>query len=187
MAKKVFVFLTDGFEEVEALSVVDFLRRAGAELTTVSISESKTVTGSHNIPVIADSLIKDIDADSACCIVLPGGPGAAKLAACAPLDKIIRDFESAEKLICAICAAPSVVLGTKGLLSGRTYTCYPGTEAQVRCESGCANWTPEMVVADGNLITGRGPGAALKFSLRIIEALFGKERATEIAEQTLTA
>lgn len=185
--------MADGFEEIEALTAVDLLRRAGAEVTTVKVSKDdnsrdKNVMGSHKISVCADALLSEINFGIADCIVLPGGmPGSANLAASGGLDKIIRDFDAADKLICAICAAPAVVLGAKGILNGRTFTCYPGAEAQVICGGrageGCAQWSSSPVVKDGNLITSRAPGTAIKFSLKIIEALFDKDTSLKIQEQ----
>lgn len=186
MEKSVLVFLAAGFEEVEALTVVDYLRRAGAQVLMVSVSGEETVTGSHGISVQTGALITAVDADTADALVLPGGmPGSKNLAASPELDAILRRFDNQGKLICAICAAPAVVLGSKGLLDGKTFTCYPGTESGVRCGEGFARWSPEKVVVCGGVITSRGPGTAGLFALKIIEALFGGDAAQKIAEQTL--
>jgi 4-methyl-5(b-hydroxyethyl)-thiazole monophosphate biosynthesis len=183
MSKKVFVFLAEGFEEVEALTPVDYLRRAGLDVITVSITTDKTVNGAHKIPVLADTLIGKINPEEADCVILPGGmPGTTGLAASAELDAIVRKFDAEKKLIAAICAAPALVLGSKGILDGRHYTCYPGMEAQVPCgPNGCPEWHGEPVVEDGHLITSRGAGTADLFAIKIIEKLIDKSTAQKIA------
>jgi 4-methyl-5(b-hydroxyethyl)-thiazole monophosphate biosynthesis len=184
MAKKVFLFLADGFEEVEAVTPLDYLRRAGADLVTVSISGKKEVCGAHNVVIRADALIGEIDAPSGSGIVLPGGmPGSANLAASPELDAIIRRFDAEKKYIAAICAAPVFVLGVKGILDGRRYTCYPGAEAEL-CR-GCAEWCAEPVVVSEHIITSRGPGTAGIFAEKIIEVLFDKETAKKITDAVL--
>ncbi|MDR2467675.1 MAG: DJ-1/PfpI family protein [Spirochaetaceae bacterium] len=187
MSKKVFVFLAPGFEEVEAIIPLDFLRRAGAQVTSIAVHTDRLVRGSHDIPIMADMLISEADETDGDCIVLPGGmPGSTNLAASEELDRIIRKYDAERKLVCAICAAPAVVLGSKGILDGRMFTCYPGAEANVRCGSGgCAEWSAEKVVVDEHLITSRGAGTAALFAVKIIEKLFDKTLAGKIAEQTL--
>ncbi|MDR2510004.1 MAG: DJ-1/PfpI family protein [Spirochaetaceae bacterium] len=186
MTKKVFVFLADGFEEVETITPIDFLRRAGAEVTTVSISDLPLVNGAHSVVIAADKRISEFSGD-ADAIVLPGGmPGAVNLAESRELDAIIRRFHAEEKLICAICAAPSRVLAAKGLLAGRKCACYPGSEADLPKDlPESPLWQEDAVVIDGHFITSRSAGSAPQFSLAIIERLFGRAKEDEVARQLL--
>jgi 4-methyl-5(b-hydroxyethyl)-thiazole monophosphate biosynthesis len=185
MKKKALVFLAEGFEEVEAITPIDYLRRAGVEALSVSVSGERMVRGAHGVSVCADAAIFEINADEADCIVLPGGlPGAVNLAASKELDEIIRTHHAEGKLVCAICASPALVLGPKGILNGRHFTCYPGMEAQIQC---CADWSGEKVVVDEHIVTSRGPGTAAAFSLKIIEKLLGKEPAKKLEEAALLA
>jgi 4-methyl-5(b-hydroxyethyl)-thiazole monophosphate biosynthesis len=174
----VFIFLADGFEEIEAVTPLDFLRRAGIDAAAVSITERRVVTGSHGIALTADRTMAEIAGLPFDAVVLPGGmPGSTNLAASGALDALIKEAAAGGKLIAAICAAPAVVLAPKGVLAGKKFTCYPGMEKEV---SAGAVWLPEKVVVDGNLITSRGPGTAALFALAVIEKLAGKE----IAQQT---
>ena len=126
--KKVSIFLAEGFEEVEALTPADLLRRAGAEVTLVSIKAEKTVTGSHGISITADRLFEETDYEDADLLVLPGGmPGTLNLKACEPLLALLKEHNAKGKKLAAICAAPTV-LGHAGLLNGKNATCYPGCE-----------------------------------------------------------
>ena len=171
------MFLADGFEDLEALSVVDVARRASLSLRTVSVTGNKAVTSSHGVTMMADELF---DAESICrdaeMIVLPGGmPGAASLADHEGLRKLILGFCAANRPVAAICAAP-MVLGRLGLLKGKKATCYPGFEKYLEG----AEVTGKMVEQDGNIITGRGPGAALEFAFTIVAKLAGKPKADEV-------
>jgi 4-methyl-5(b-hydroxyethyl)-thiazole monophosphate biosynthesis len=188
MPKKAILLLADGFEEVEALTPVDYLRRAGIEVSTAAIGSSPVVTGSHGIPVRADAKLEDlIRQDKAAvsswdAVLLPGGmPGAANLAASAETGAFLKDMAAAGKWVCAICASPAVVLFPLGLLKGRDFTCFPGMETQV---SG-ASWKEESVVADGNIITSRAAGTAAAWAFRIIGELAGEETARKIASSVL--
>jgi 4-methyl-5(b-hydroxyethyl)-thiazole monophosphate biosynthesis len=185
MAKKVIVFLADGFEEVEAITPADYLRRADIEVTTISINGSQTVKGAHNIPVIADAVLAKLGAiDPAAWdgVLLPGGmPGSTNLAASTGVGTVLKAFSVAGKLICAICAAPAYVLAPLGILAGKRFTCYPGTEELV---SG-AKWSDEPVVVDGNLITSRAAGTAGAFAAAIIAKLAGETKSKKIAESVL--
>jgi 4-methyl-5(b-hydroxyethyl)-thiazole monophosphate biosynthesis len=183
MSKKGLVFLADGFEEVEAVTPVDYLRRAGIEVTAVSVSGSRTVTGAHGLPVVAGAIIADLPADAAWdVLVCPGGmPGASNLAASAALVSLLKAQAGAGRLVAAICAAPAVVLAPLGLLRGRRFTCYPGMEGSV---SG-AQWSADKVVTDGNIITGRGAGTAGLFAEAIIERVLGRTEAEKVAEAVL--
>jgi len=162
---KVYIFLAEGFEEIEALTVVDLLRRAQIEINMVSITGSLQVTGSHQISVMADVLFEDAKFDDADMLVLPGGlPGTINLMKHEGLDKLLRKFHSESKNMAAICAAPTI-LGNKGLLEGKKATCYPG------CENELTGSTVlyDDVVIDGNIITSRGLGTAIDFALAIIK------------------
>lgn len=169
----IYVFLADGFEEIEALAPVDVMRRAGLAVCTVGVT-GETVTGSHGISVKADALKFD-PADMEA-VVLPGGmPGTRRLDE-SPL--VAEALEAAEKkscLIAAICAAPSV-LGHKGLLKGRRATCFPGWEKELTG----ASYTGEPVTADGNILTARGAGVALEFGLALTARLVSPEKAEEL-------
>lgn len=175
---KAYIFLADGFEEVEALTVVDFLRRAQIDISMVSITGDLKVTGSHQITVVADMLFGDGKFEEADLLILPGGmPGTTALMNHEGLDKLLRDFHGKNKTIAAICAAPSV-LGTKGLLEGKRATCYPGFESKLK---GCIA-TGEDVVIDGNIITSKGPGTAMDFALTLISVFKDKGTSRKIAE-----
>ena len=173
-----YVFLADGFEEVEALTSVDVLRRAGIPVTTVSINPGREVTGAHGVTVVADSLFDDNDYSDAEWLVLPGGiPGAPNLMAHDGLrDALMAQDERGAK-IAAICASPAVVLGPLGILQGRVAVCYPGLENTVEG----VDWIDSMVAVDGHVVTGRGPAAATAFALAIIEQTMGADKAAEVA------
>lgn len=174
----VLIFLADGFEEVEALTVVDLLRRADIDITTVSIEDTMTVTGRSNITVEADKLIDDVDFDSADTIVLPGGmPGTKNLAACKVLMNHVDKYAEHGKRLCAICAAPTVY-GKCGLLKGKRACCYPGMEQDLLD----AVVTYDPVTVDGNFITSRGAGTAIDFALAIIEQIKGRNIAENISK-----
>lgn len=176
---KVCVFFGTGYEEIEALAVVDILRRQGIDTQMVSVMNDKTVTGSHQIPVVMDSLIDDVDFDCVDMIVLPGGmQGTNKLEECEPLMRQVDSFLASGKAVAAICAAPTI-LGHRGHLKGKKAICYPGMEQQL---SG-AEVVYEAAVRDGNIITGRGMGCAIAFALMIVEYFADKKAADEMAEK----
>ena len=176
--KTIFVFLADGFEEVEALTPVDVLRRAGLTVETVSVMEGPVVVGAHGVPVVADSMFGDIALEDAQMLLLPGGmPGASNLDAHEGLDSMIRAFASEGKDLAAICAAP-LVFGKRGLLEGRKATCYPGFEEFLKG----AEYTATLVEQDGNIITGKGPGTAMDFSFAIVEKYVGIEKVKELKQ-----
>ncbi|MDR2097468.1 MAG: DJ-1/PfpI family protein [Spirochaetaceae bacterium] len=185
--KRVYLFLADGFEEVEALTPADYLRRAGIDVKLVSISGGKTVTGSHGIPVIADMLAADLCRAPVSVgdgLILPGGlPGAEKLAASGEVDALLKEAARAGVLICAICASPAFVLAPKGLLDGRRWTCYPGAESGAGKAK--ESWIEDRVAADKNLITSRAAGTAAEWSVKIIETLLGAEAAAKVAQSVL--
>jgi 4-methyl-5(b-hydroxyethyl)-thiazole monophosphate biosynthesis len=182
MPKRALVFLAEGFEEVEAVTPVDFLRRAGIEVTTVAVGNDKTVTGAHGVPVVADKTMADIAGLPYDAVVLPGGmPGSKNLAVSDGVNAVIREAAAKGKPIAAICAAPVVVLAPAGLLAGKKFTCFPGMEK----DAADAVWREEPVVVDGNLITSRGAGTAALFALAVIEHLLDKEAAEKIGKSTL--
>lgn len=173
----VYVFLADGFEEIEALTVVDLLRRASVDVTTVSITENILVHGAHGIDVMADILFKD-DLSEADMLVLPGGgQGTKNLLAHEGLKGLLIDYEKKSRYLAAICAAPSI-LGTHGLLKGKRAICYPGFEDKLTG----AIVTNDKVVVDGKFITSKGPGTSIEFSLELIKILCGEETANEILD-----
>lgn len=175
---KIGVFLADGFEEIEGLTVVDLLRRAGVEIVTVSIMGKKEICGAHQITVLADELYEQTDFSELDGIVLPGGmPGTVNLGNHAGVKKQIVEFDKAGKLVAAICAAPSV-LGQNGILQGRKAVCYPGMEDKLTG----AEVVYEETLQAGNVITSRGMGTAIPFALKLTEYLAGKEKAEELAE-----
>jgi len=175
--KTAYIFFADGFEEIEALTSVDVLRRAGVNVVMVSITEDEIVRGAHNISMLADKTIDNVDFCEADLLLLPGGmPGAANLAACDELAKQLKAFAAEGKPYAAICAAP-FVLGQLGLLKGKKATCYPGFEVQLEG----AIVTGAMAQQDGNVITGKGPAAAMEFALKVAALLVGKEKADEVA------
>jgi len=191
MAKKAIVLLADGFEDVEAVTPIDYLRRAGIEVTTVSISESLTVTSKWGgIKMTANSTLTDIvkqGTDGYDAVIAPGGmPGSTNLAASKETGALIKKMAADGKLVCAICAAPALVLAPLGLLNGKKFTCYPGMEEKVT-NAGCAGckWSDNHVVTDGNIITSRGAGTAGLFAVTIIEKLLDKAAAQKIADAVL--
>lgn len=176
--KRAAVFFGTGYEEIEALTVVDLLRRAGIEVVCVSINNEKTVTGSHNITVTMDAGIAGIDFDSFDILVCPGGmPGTKNLEACETLTNQLRAFYDAGKLIGAICAAPSI-FGHMGLLNGKKACIYPGMEAEL---AGAEVVYDKVVKAD-NVITSRGMGTAIAFGLEIVANLLDKETAEKLGK-----
>ena len=177
--KDSFVFLADGFEEVEALTPVDVMRRAGIPVKTVSITNSLQVKGAHGVIVTADVLFDNTMFVGAPWIVLPGGmPGALNLYEFAPLRGLLKNqYESENGRIAAICASPAVVLGQMGLLKGREATCYPGFEDKMEG----AKISENRVVADDKFVLGAGPALALKWSLAIVEKECGSEKVDEVA------
>lgn len=180
MAKS-YLFLADGFEEIEALTTVDLLRRGGMEVITVSITDNHLVTGANGITAKADALFGDTDFTGAEWLIIPGGmPGSTNLAAFAPLSALLKRH-AADGKIAAICAAPAVVLYPLGLLDGQTATCYPGFEAQ--CPK--TEMTGQRVVACGRIITANGPSSAFPFALAILENTMGVETARQVGAGTL--
>ena len=172
----VYVFFADGFEEIEGLTVVDLLRRAGVALSMVSVTGRSKVSGSHGICIDTDLLIEDIK-EEADMLVLPGGmPGTLHLMEHKQLGALLLKQQEAGRWLAAICAAPSV-FASYGFLKGRKATSYPGKLT----EDDCASYLEEEVVVDGNLVTSRGLGTAIPFALKLIEILVDADTADRIA------
>ena len=178
--KNVLVFIADGSEEIEALSPIDYLRRAGLSVSVVSVgTASRTVTMAHKVSVNADITLESYLSSAADslpdAVVVPGGmPGAANIAASRSAVALLEACCRAGKLVCAICAAPALVLSKTSALEGKSWTCYPGMEGNAAAFSaGHREGVP--FVHDGNVITGRGPGAAEEFSMEIVKTLCGQE------------
>ena len=179
--KTVYLFLATGFEEIEALTIVDMLRRAEIDITTVSISRNLQVEGAHGITVTADCTWVELSTEDADWLILPGGmPGTKRLGECKPLVSLLQRQAAANKNIAAICAAPSV-LGQAGLLNGYKATCYPGFEQFLTG----ATVTGDNVTVDRNITTGKGPGAAISFATAIITQIAGEEKAREVTSGML--
>ncbi|MCD8348714.1 MAG: DJ-1/PfpI family protein [Lachnospiraceae bacterium] len=178
-----YVFLADGFEEIEGLTVVDLLRRAGIAVQTVSIMESTSIHGSHGIEVKADLLFDEVSGSVAQLLVLPGGmPGTTYLAAHEGLAQLLKEQDAAGRQIAAICAAPTV-LGQLGLLKGRTAVCYPGLEEKLTG----AQVTMNEVEVSGNVTTSRGMGTAISFGLSLVAQLRGADTADKLAKSIVFA
>ncbi|MBO5286495.1 MAG: DJ-1/PfpI family protein [Clostridia bacterium] len=177
----VYLFLADGFEEIEALCALDFLRRADIETLTVGVS-GKSAMGSHGIEVVCDITEKELDKSKDFdMVILPGGmPGSSNLDKSQVVSEIIDIAVKGDKFICAICAAP-FILGKRGLLRGKRATCYPGFENELDG----ATLVNEGVVRDGKIITGRAMGSAHDFALEIIEALAGNEKREALKKAVL--
>ena len=182
--KTVAVFFADGFEDIEALSPVDYLRRAKLNVITVGVkgtpfNDTMIVTSSHNIPMIMDmsldTYLKNYSNEFPDCVVCPGGgKGAINLSECVPLLEHLEAAWDKGRLVAAICASPAVVLGKTKIPDGKKWTCYPGMEGESKPEylSGYSN---KVFITDGNLVTSRGPGAAEEFSMELVRILAGDE------------
>jgi protein deglycase len=179
---KVCLHLADGFEEIEAISVVDVLRRAEFEVQTVSIMGRKEVVGAHQITVIADDLFENVDYNKLDMIILPGGgQGTKNMSEHPGLTAEVNKYFATGKWIAAICAAPTI-LGKLGLLEGKVATCYPGCEVQL---TGASTSSIATTIVDGKIITSRGPGTSLEFALKIVEMIKGLELANQLKKQMI--
>ena len=173
----IYVFLANGFEEIEALTAVDLLRRAELSVATVGVG-GKNITGSHGIPVTADIEEAQAETEGLKAVVLPGGmPGTLNLEKSAVVKEAIRSAMEDNRYIGAICAAPSI-LGHMGYLDDREITCYPGFESQMPK----AYYTGEKVVVSDNIIMGKGAGAAVDFALKLVEVMVSPVRAKALRE-----
>ena len=176
--KKVYVFLAEGFEEMEAVTPIDLLRRAGVDAKLVSVTGNRAVTGAHGVTYLADLLFEEIEED-ADMLVLPGGlPGTTNLQAHEGLTKLLLKQHEAHKWIAAICAAPGLVVSQLPSLAGKHFTCSDGFEDAPEARGGIYERKP--AVRDGNLITGRGAGCAVDFALAILEHLKGADVAEKV-------
>lgn len=181
--KSICIFLANGFEEIEALLPLDVMRRGGLSVKTVSVTGTRIAMGAHQIPVEADLLFEELNAEDVEMIVLPGGmPGSANLDMHSGLDKLIRHFAAEHKPMAAICAAP-LVYGRRGLLNGKKATCYPGFEQYLEG----AECTGAMVQVADNFILGKGPAAAAEFGFTILEKFAGAEKVLEVKQGMLFA
>lgn len=179
--EKVFVFLADGFEEIEGLTVVDVLRRADVDLTTVSITGERMIHGAHQINVEADCLFEEVDFSEGSMLVLPGGmPGTLNLKAHEGLRKLMLQYFENGRHLAAICAAPSI-LSDLGLLEGKRACAYPSFEENLAC----GVVAEEPVVTDGTITTGRGMGVAIPFALELVKILASKEKAENLAKEII--
>lgn len=172
----IYLFLADGFEEIEALTIVDVLRRANLQVKTVSVTDSLTVKGAHGISVISDTLFGNCSFDKVKALVLPGGmPGAETLGKHKGLTELLKEYHNTDTVLAAICAAP-MVFGQLGLLKGKKAVAYPGFEPKLEG----ASIQNDLVVVDGKIVTGKGPAAALPFALKLAEVLASKETANQL-------
>ncbi len=177
----VYIFMAQGFEAIEFTTPLDMLIRAAIPVKTVSVTGELLVKSSQNIPIMADTLFEDVDFTDADMLILPGGqPGATNLANHKGVEILLRQFMDADKPVAAICAAP-MVLGGHGLIDGRKVTTYPG------CEPGLGNaiCTGALVEQDANLITGKGPAAAVEFANAIIRLLRSEELQKEVCSKMM--
>lgn len=179
--KDLYIQLAEGFEETEAVTIIDVLRRAGLNVISVSVTGNRMVKGSHNIEIKADILFEEVDFASGEMIILPGGmPGSKNLNEHEGLRSQIVDYQKRGKYLAAICAAP-IVFGNLGILKGKRVVCYPGYEAHLVGAEVRSN----PYIVDNNIITGRGVGAALQFSLEIVRILKGEESAIQLRKAML--
>lgn len=179
--KRAFVHFAEGFEEIEAITIIDVLRRAGIPTEMISITGKLGVTGAHDITVHTDMLFEEVDYSEAEILILPGGlPGANNLNAHDGLKKKLLEFYNEGKPVAAICAAP-LVLGGLNILQNKEAACYPGFENKLLG----ATISEQPAIKSGNVITGRGPGAALNFSLEIVAELKGKQLADQLSQGML--
>jgi 4-methyl-5(b-hydroxyethyl)-thiazole monophosphate biosynthesis len=181
MTKKVLVPISDGFEEIEALTIIDVLRRAGADVTVAGLNDLK-VKGRSNVTVIADKVMDEsLIHDHFDMLTLPGGlPNAYTLRDDPKIISFIKEMDKSDKFVTAICAAPAA-LKKAGVLKGHKATNYPGVAADLSGE----DYVEQAVVESENIITSRGPGTAMEFALSLVKKLFGKEKAAQIAEDLL--
>ncbi|HMM02340.1 MAG: DJ-1/PfpI family protein [Prevotella sp.] len=173
--KTIFIFLTTGFEDIEAIATIDILRRAELNVKSVSLTDSKQVMSSHQILVTADLMFDQVDFSEAELLILPGGT--TRFNEHENMKKELLAFANKGEKVAAICASP-MVLGGLGLLDGKKATCYPGFEQYLK---GATLQTDKSVVVDGNITTGRGPGLTIDFALNLVEQLAGKEKRDTVA------
>ncbi len=181
MTKKALVVIAGGFEEIEAVTCIDVLRRADIEVTVAGLGKID-IKGAHDIKVTADISIDNAD-DNFDALVIPGGmPGAANLASSEKVNELIKKFNTSGKIIAAICASPAIVLAPAGVLEGKKATCYPGLEEKFTAG---VKYIKQNVVVDSNIITSQGPATAMPFALKITENLSGSDTAESLASALL--
>ena len=179
---KALVFLATGFEEIEALTVVDVLRRAGVEVTVAGLTPNVT-EGKHGVKVVPDKSIDDVKVEDFDAVVAPGGnPGYMNLRKDPRVIAMVKKAFNSNKIVAAICAGPTV-LSDAGILEGKACTIYPGMDQEL--EAGGGKPKHDIVVVDGNIITSRGPATALPFALKLAEKLAGKQVAEAVSKKTL--
>jgi len=179
---KVLVPLADGFEDIEAVTIIDVLRRGGVKVVTASVGESTDVTSAHGITMKADAPFADAERETYDAIVLPGGGvGTESLMNSEPVLTRLRRQHDEKRLLCAICAAPTVLVAAGVVDEGLQITCYPTCQMDLDRE-----WTPAPVVADGNVITGQAPGCADLFALVVLQTLCGEPVARKVARGLVT-
>ncbi|MBW8042395.1 MAG: DJ-1 family protein [Planctomycetes bacterium] len=179
MSKKVLVAIADGIEELEAVTIIDVLRRAGADVTVASVG-GKQVTASRDVKLVADTVISDCLGTVYDLIALPGGmPGAEHLRDSSQLIEMLKEQAASGRFYAAICASPAVVLKPHGLLENKKATCYPSLLSDLDKSE------QAKVLVDGSLITSQGPGTALEFSLKLVELLYDKQKSQEVAKAML--
>lgn len=179
--KKALVLLAPGFEEIEAVTVIDILRRARIEVTVAGVTD-RNVTGSHDITMVTDKILCDLSGNFDA-VILPGGmPGATNLAASPLVRSVVKTMHQEKKLIAAICAAPAIVLSPLGVLKAKTATCFSGMQDHFEKDT---HFSSEPVVIDGNVMTSRGPATALLFAIAIVEQLVGKDSSEQIRKATM--
>lgn len=177
--KTVLVPVGNGTEEMEAVTIIDVLRRAGADVTVASVESQLQVTCSRDVKLVADKLIGEAKQQEYDLIALPGGaPGAEALKRSTELTELLKQQASADKLHAAICASPAVVLESQGLLKGRKATAHPAFVDKLSDQSAAE----QRVVVDGKLVTSRGPGTAIEFALELVRQLYGEEKQKEVAK-----
>ncbi|MEA3489252.1 MAG: DJ-1 family glyoxalase III [Candidatus Omnitrophota bacterium] len=181
MNKKAMIVLAEGFEEIEAISPMDILRRAEVKVVVAGLG-GDLITGAHGVSMKTDTVFSG-EGELPDAVVFPGGlPGAENLAGSSKLKEMILKMNSRGKLIAAICASPALVLAPTGILSGKSATCYPGLEKNFSTD---IKFVKEKVIRDGNVITSRGPATAFAFGVKIAEVLAGKAKAEMVADQML--
>lgn len=179
----VLVPIANGSEDIEAITIIDVLRRGGVDVTVASVHDSKNITAANGCKIEADVLLPEVVGIQYDAIVLPGGmPGAEHLRDCELLIDILEKHDIQDALLCAICAAPALVFGTHGFVADKQATCYPGFEKGL---IGAEYISDQPVVMDDNIITGQGPAAAMTFSLAVLGNLKGYEVAQEVADGLL--
>ena len=177
MSKRICVLLAPGYEEIEALTPVDYLRRAGATVDIISTTDDITVPSAHQVLVQADCFLDDVVSDDYEMVVIPGGlPGVPNLIANEKVMTFLKEMHAKTKWVTSLCAGPAV-LDAAGILAGKATTCYPGWEEKLK---NIGSFSEDTVVVDGHVITARGAGAAGYFALSLVEQLFGAEKAAEV-------